>query len=283
MFGIGKSNKDNMELLDTEAHNKKHGIASDQITDRSPMGTFKQVGNITHIEPPPPPIAKIALALSKAQVSFPEIKKNQSMEIRGRKTYWYADLAAIIKAVVPALSENGIAFIQTPKMSNGILTVVTRFLHESGEELFGEMSVPVEPDGRLQELGSVITYLRRYLLTAMSGVAAEDDTDGNTEKAEVSDNKPQTMANDKMGEQVKEILVALDNADFFATLPDQWKESFSHMFTTKNGNALGDDKWKDITEVVDHIDLVAMSHRKNIAKGAKFIEKEMDKFKKGGK
>jgi hypothetical protein len=86
-----------------------------------------------------------------------------------------------------------------------------------------------------------------------------------------------------MGEQVKSILIALDNADFSATLPEQWKESFSHMFTTKSGNALKGDKWKDITEVVDHIDLVAMAHRKNIAKGANFIEEKMAKFKKGGK
>lgn len=229
-----------------------------------------------------PPIAKIALALSKAQGAFEEIKKTQA--VKGKAyTFYYADLAGILAATKKALSENQIAVIQLPEIKEGSFFVKTRLIHSSGEELVGEMSVPVPSEGSLQDLGKTMTYLRRYSLQAMLSVAADDDTDGDMESAEVSDNKPQVMANDKMGEQVKGILIALDNADFFKTLSKEWKESFSHMFSTKESNALESDKWKDITEIGEHVDLVALAHRKNIAKAANYLEEKMAKFKKGGK
>lgn len=233
------------------------------------------------IEVAAPSTAKIAEALAKAQGSFGEIKKNQSMEIQGRKTYRYGDLAAILKAVTPALSENGIAIIQLPVMSGETLTVTTRLIHLSGEEINGSISAPAK--GRIQEIGSALTYLRRYSLSAMLNVSADDDTDGDMENAEVSNSKPPKGKMEKLGAEVRDILVALDNADFHDSLSDDWRISFSHLLTNKDGHILDSDKWKDIVEVEDHVNLILMEHRKNISKGATFLKKEFAKWEKAKK
>lgn len=235
----------------------------------------------------PPSNAKIAAALAKAQGAFDDIPKNKIVKVTNKEgkflyEFKYADIAGIISATTEALSENGIAVVQTPKIEPGNLTMVTRLLHESGEELTGEMSVPIAEGGKLQDLGSVITYLRRYMLTAMLNVSADDDTDGNTENAEVSDSEPTGKAvkgkMEKLGAEVRDILIALDNVDFHDSLSDDWRISFSHLLTNKEGHILDSDKWRDIVEVEDHVNLIEMKNRKNISKGAKFIGKEFKKW-----
>ena len=93
----------------------------------------------------------------------------------------YADLASVWDACREALSQNGIAIIQTPRSdiaeSHTIISVGTLLIHSSGEWVSEELSaVPVKEDP--QGIGSCITYLRRYALSAFTGVAPEDD-DGN--------------------------------------------------------------------------------------------------------
>jgi hypothetical protein len=131
-------------------------------------------------------IAKLAAALVKAQGEFPEIAKDKTGKISGKskKTgkyydfeYKYADLPAVISAVTPALNKNGLAVIQIPMDGD----LVTTILHESGERISGNMKLPENTSP--QELGSWITYLRRYSLCAMLGIAADEDDDAGSAEA----------------------------------------------------------------------------------------------------
>lgn len=141
-------------------------------------------------EPPPAPvegsvfthsasIAKLALALAQAQLQYGDLKASQVADAE-KYSYRYADLAAVLAAVRPALAGQAIAVMQGVSMQRSasgsglVVLVETRLVHQSGEWIATTLKLPsgeVAP----QKVGSLVTYLRRYGLLALSGVASEDD------------------------------------------------------------------------------------------------------------
>jgi hypothetical protein len=121
-------------------------------------------------------IAKLAAALSSAQGEFESIKKQQDNPFFKSK---YADLASTLEAVQPALTKHQLAVIQSPSTDTEKKTVLveTMLLHSSGEWKSSIFEMPVS-DWKAQGIGSVVTYLRRYSISAVLNLAAEDD-DGN--------------------------------------------------------------------------------------------------------
>ena len=86
----------------------------------------------------------------------------------------YADLAEVLNTVRPVLAANGLSVIQSPSFDGGICHVTTTIAHSGGGYIYGTMScVPAKQDG--QGIGAATTYLRRYSLAAVCGVAQEDD------------------------------------------------------------------------------------------------------------
>ncbi len=76
-----------------------------------------------------------------------------------------------------ALSRNGLAFTQkTRETPNGWRLVLT-LMHSSGE--FDETSMPINLEQAPQQVGSQLTYLKRYQAAAYFGIAADDDDDAN--------------------------------------------------------------------------------------------------------
>lgn len=120
-------------------------------------------------------VNEIAAALAKAQGKMKNAALNKvNPHFRNR----YADLAAIRDAVTPELSVNGIAATQTIGFKDdGRQFVVTRLLHTSGQWIESACAIP--PPGDMQKMGSAITYARRYSLSAICGIAADEDDDGN--------------------------------------------------------------------------------------------------------
>lgn len=119
---------------------------------------------------------EIAKALAAAQESFPMVPKARAAHV-GQYSYKYADLADILHAVSPVLAKHGLAVTQTfTKPDEQSIVLVTRLLHVSGESIDSWLPIPWS-SGKPQELGSWITYLRRYSLAAILGIAAEDDDD----------------------------------------------------------------------------------------------------------
>lgn len=129
-------------------------------------------------------IGFIAAALAAAQGKILGAEKSaENPHLRTR----YADLGSVWAACRDALSQNGLAVVQLPRTEyadDGGLWIVldTILTHSSGEFFTSTMSFLVEVTkgtNELQATGRVITYLRRYALAAMVGVApAGDDDDG---------------------------------------------------------------------------------------------------------
>lgn len=88
----------------------------------------------------------------------------------------YASLGSVTKAVIPKLTEHGFAFSVGSFVENGLLVVDAHLLHESGESR--SLQFPIV-DTNPQKIGSALSYARRYALSALTGVVADEDDDGN--------------------------------------------------------------------------------------------------------
>lgn len=88
----------------------------------------------------------------------------------------YASLGSVTKAVMPKLTEHGFAFSVGSFVDNGLLVVDAHLLHESGESR--SLQFPIT-ETNPQKIGSALSYARRYALSALTGVVADEDDDGN--------------------------------------------------------------------------------------------------------
>lgn len=127
-----------------------------------------------------PTMGKLAGALAKAQGAFESIAKTRTVQVRSDKgsySFDYAPLDEVLRAVRPHLAANGLSFTQLIS-GDGQRKLTTVLLHESGEWMSTSTLLPVSGN-RAQELGSTITYMRRYTLLSLLGVVADEDDDGN--------------------------------------------------------------------------------------------------------
>lgn len=124
-------------------------------------------------------IGKLAEALAKAQSQFTFALKASTADMGakgGRRKY--ADLQSVIDAIKPQLTAHGLAVVQaTMPNANGI-SLRTTLMHSSGEWIAGQIDLPIDRMGGIQGMGSALTYARRYALSAMVGIASDEDDDG---------------------------------------------------------------------------------------------------------
>jgi hypothetical protein len=95
----------------------------------------------------------------------------------------YASLAAHLSAVRGPLADQGIALIQSIKTpANGGVSVTTMLAHCSGEWISSEVSMPLPERATAQQLGSCVTYLRRYAIATCCLIVGDEDTDGEEDR-----------------------------------------------------------------------------------------------------
>lgn len=130
-------------------------------------------------------MAQVAAALAAAQGKFPSIPRDKTVTVKtrtgGSYTFSYAPLDTILNCVRPALAENGLAITQAVVTdAHNTDNLRTVLLHSSGEYLANETPVyNGGGDNASQAYGQGLTYARRYGITALLCIAAEDDDDGN--------------------------------------------------------------------------------------------------------
>jgi len=133
-----------------------------------------------------------AAALARFQAELPSVLKGRTGKVmkdgKLQYEYDYADLADVSSVVLPALGKQGLSFTAAPVMTDRGYTLIGRLQHVSGQYVEGTWPLPanVAP----QSLGIWLTYGRRYLLCALSGVAADADTDAADQPAPAA--KPRT-------------------------------------------------------------------------------------------
>ena len=116
----------------------------------------------------------LTAALAAFHTDLPKVGKNK---INPHFKSKYAGLDDIAEAVLPALGKHGLAFVAAPTLTEHGFALVCTLKHETGGQVAG--SWPLPSGGKPQDLGSALTYARRYMLTALTGVAPDEDDDGN--------------------------------------------------------------------------------------------------------
>lgn len=154
--------------------------------------------------PPAPSKAKLYAALAKAQLEIKNVTKSREVTMQGRdgragRSYSYATLDAIIDMVREPLAKNGLAIIQDLTSIGENFILLTRLVHESGEEHISRYPLHYDDSNMkaAQAFGSATTYARRYSLQNMFLIAGDEDDDMSDETATVKAKTPPKQQSSK--------------------------------------------------------------------------------------
>ncbi len=121
----------------------------------------------------------------------------------------YAKMSDIYSATNLPLAKNGLVISQGSSFDSGKVTVTTRLFHKSGEWIESELAM--KPANELpQAVGSAITYARRYEVSAILSIAAEEDDDAEAAQGRETDKEKELKEtikkqDDEIGKLLKTI------------------------------------------------------------------------------
>ena len=123
-------------------------------------------------------INELAAALSELQGEITDAYKG-----REGYGYRYADLNAVLEVARPLLNKYKLAICQMPCNSDDKIALESVIMHASGQWMSSTLAFKLpEPvaggkkkNSDAQDAGSLVTYMRRYSLTAMLGITQTDD------------------------------------------------------------------------------------------------------------
>jgi len=149
------------------------------------------------------PPKTLAEALVMLQAQLPRVAKDQEARVTSQRTgkthtYRYADLADVSEALLPRMAALGLSFTCCPTvMDDGGRFVLDYSLrHVSSSEIISGL-YPLPTSGSPQDIGSAITYARRYALCAVTGLAPGGDDD-DAQAAEAEHRKPRNVPDSQL-------------------------------------------------------------------------------------
>ena len=160
-----------------------------------------------------------ALALAQSQMKTPH-KDATNPHFKNR----YASLKSCIKAIKPALNDNGFALIQAAGKDEQGHYIQTTFEHTSGGLFTSKFYMEPEKKG-MQGLGSAATYAKRYGLLGLAGIEPDEeaDDDGNAADEKPAAPKPKSQQKKPNPEAAHDAAVR-EEQNRAPTTPQQLKE-----------------------------------------------------------
>lgn len=165
-------------------------------------------------------IKELATALAQAQAEFTAVPFNSTNPFLKNK---YADLGSVINTAKPVLAKHGLAVSQLIYDEPGCIGVTTILMHSSGEYVLSSVALPLgEEKGKSQAqvAGSIVTYLRRYALSSILGLYADEDTDGNAPEQKRPTPVRTQAATETLAQAKSRLMQAVTSA-FADVYPDQ--------------------------------------------------------------
>ncbi len=148
-------------------------------------------------------IKELASALKDFQA---EVKNPKNVANNPFFNSKYAPLDEVINTVKEPLSKYGLSYIQMPNSEDGnLVAITTMLLHESGEWIESEPLKLKSDKPTAQGSGSSITYARRYQLSAMLGIASEDEDDGTATAHTISEAKEPKKITTEQAEEIRSL------------------------------------------------------------------------------
>jgi hypothetical protein len=106
-------------------------------------------------------------------------------------SYNHAELSDVTDAICPALAKHGLSHRWSVTQGDGRITVECVLTHALGHSERIAMNAPPDASGgknTIQQIASTVTYLQRYTLLAITGIATKgQDDDGHGADAEDDD------------------------------------------------------------------------------------------------
>ena len=125
-------------------------------------------------------------AMAEFKANAPDIEKDKtvsySVQGKGTTTYNHASLANVTNKINKALSEYGLSAAWITSQGEGGITVKCTITHKLGHSESTALTAAPDSSGgknAIQAIGSSVTYLERYTLLALTGLATHEmDDDG---------------------------------------------------------------------------------------------------------
>jgi len=145
------------------------------------------------------------------ELKLPNPVKNKTVHVKSERTgktfdYNFAPLTEIMGGIREKLNSAGILLYQAVEAgAEGTSTLVTRLTHlKSGQWIGSTYPIPKPLDP--QQMGAMVTYARRYSLSPLLAIVADDDSDGNgfEEQREADMEKRRAEADAKLEQMKKE-------------------------------------------------------------------------------
>jgi phage tail protein X len=189
-----------------------------------------------------PEIGRLASALVAAA---PQLRAAKYDKVNPHFRSSYASLSAVIEAVRVVLAEHGITVVQPIDAERSV--VETILIHESGEWLAGTTYIVAPEGSSAQQIGSAITYARRYGLAAICAISADDDDDGEAASASSASSATGTASQQQSAPQSAPR--AGDEAGGSVATPAQVKRLWAVAAKRFGGDEKSPD-WKSVREAL---------------------------------
>jgi hypothetical protein len=157
-------------------------------------------------------------AMSKFAANLPEIEKDRKVgydhkDGHGSTSYAYAGLGNVAQKIQTALSEHQLHAAWDPEQSESGIKVTCTITHALGHSESTSLIAPPDNTGKknpIQAIASTISYLERYTILALTGLATHDmDDDG-------ADSEPDEAISDDQFADINALIeeVGADEAKF---------------------------------------------------------------------
>ena len=142
-------------------------------------------------------ISELSKALAKFQAEVKQPLKDKNNPFFKSK---YVPLENVVEAITQEAPNHGLSFVQWAlNDEKGRVGVATMLMHESGEWIEFD-SVHMKADKETaQGAGALITYLKRYSLSAVFGITSDQDDDGNSASGNQAPKQEKMASNDQLG------------------------------------------------------------------------------------
>lgn len=188
-------------------------------------------------------INELVSALSKAQAAMLPAKFNRTNPFFKNK---YADLASCIECSRKPLTDNGLAIMQYCEMIDERLTLITMLAHSSGQYITSEYPLyTAKMDS--QSLGSAITYAKRYSLSAMLCIAADEDDDAEAAHGRTKDDAKKDTQDNKKSIQDPKSKISIAHMNVLRNLESQLDEENRTKVKMWMKEKLSVEKIEDVT------------------------------------
>lgn len=191
---LKETNKDFISLLVEKA-----------IESNSPIETLKELMAMRERWEANEARKAFHLAMAEFKKNAPKIDKDKKVSYdtnKGKMQYNHATLGNITNKINSVLSDHGFSASWIPRIENQLVTVTCKITHKSGHSEEVTLSAPIDSTGLkngIQAIASTVTYLERYTLLAITGLAPENDDDG------IGINEPVELITEEQAQEIEKL------------------------------------------------------------------------------